>query len=231
MFEPLFKGWIGELKTKATQKLFLDSKQYPRFNNVFIQGKKGTTQIDHIIVSKYGVFVVETKERSGWIFGSKNDSQWTQSFFGNKKVRFQNPLRQNYLHTESLAEFLGIERNKIHSLIVFWGDCEFKTPLPENVVKGAVEEINYIKNKKQILLTDDDVDRVCAQIQTIKNNTPILQGIRHAYSLHNKYDNTSVCPNCGGKLLVRTSNKGKGVGDKFIGCENYPRCRYTKQRK
>jgi restriction system protein len=187
MFEPLLKGWIGELKTKATQRLFLDSKQYPTFNNVFIQGKKGTTQIDHIIVSKYGIFVVETKQRSGWIFGSETDRQWTQVFPTKKKVRFENPLRQNYLHTQSLAECLGIERNKIHSLIVFWGDYEFKTPLPPNVVKGIVEEISYIKNKKQILLTDQDVDRLCAQIQTIKKNTPILQGIRHAYSLHNKY--------------------------------------------
>lgn len=230
MFEPLFKGWIGELKTKATQKLFLDPKQYRTFNSVFIEGKKGTTQIDHIIVSKYGIFVVETKDRSGWIFGSATDSQWTQNIFGNK-VRFQNPLRQNYLHTETLAEFLGIERNKIHSLIVFWGDCEFKTRLPENVVKGIFGETNFIKSKKQVLLTDDDVDRICAQIQTLKGNTPILQGIRHAYSLHNKYANTSICPRCGGKLLVRTSGKGKGVGDKFLGCENYPRCHYTKELK
>ncbi len=69
MFEALFKGWIGELKTRATQKLFLDSKQYHIFNNVFIQGKGRATQIDHIVVSKYGVFVIETKERNGWIFG------------------------------------------------------------------------------------------------------------------------------------------------------------------
>jgi len=187
MFEPLVKGWIGELKTKATQKLLLDSKQYHSFNNVLLQGEKGTTQIDHIIVSKYGVFVVETKERSGWIFGSETDREWTQVFPTKKKVRFQNPLRQNYLHTETLKDCLGIERNKIHSLIVFWGDCELKTQLPPNVVKGIVEEITYIKNKKQILLTDDHVDRLCTQIQTIKNNTPILQGIRHAYSLHKKY--------------------------------------------
>lgn len=230
MFEALFKGWIGELKTKATQKLFLDSKQYHIFNGVFIKGEKGTTQVDHIIVSKYGVFVVETKQRTGWIFGSENDSQWTQKIF-RKTVRFQNPLRQNYLHTESLAECLGIERNKIHSLIVFWGDSEFKTPLPKNVVKGIFEPTNYIKSKKQILLTDDDVNRTCAQIEAIKHNTSILQGIRHAYLLHNKYDNTSICPKCGGKLLVRTSTKGKSPGYQFIGCQNYPQCRYTKQLK
>ena len=230
MFEALFKGWVGELKTKATQKLLLDSKQYHIFNNVLIQRGESTTQIDHVIVSKYGVFVVETKDRSGWIFGSKTDSQWTQNIFG-KKVRFQNPLRQNYLHSKTLAEFLGIEHNKIHSLIVFWGDCEFKTPIPENVVKGIFKSTSYIKSKKQILLTDADVDRICKQIGTIKNSTSILQGFRHAYSVHKRYDNTSICPSCGGKLIIRTSTQGKRIGDKFLGCENYPQCRYIKDLK
>jgi len=230
MFEELLKGWIGELKTKATQKLFLDSKQYHIFNNVFIQGKERETQIDHIIVSKYGVFVVETKDRSGWIFGSETDNQWTQVIF-DKKVHFQNPLRQNYLHTRSLAEFLGIEHNKIYSLIVFWGDCEFKTGVPENVVKGIYKPTSYIKSKKQVLFTDDEVDRICEQIQTIKSNTSILQGLRHTFSLKERYDSVSICPKCGGKLLERTSTKGQRVGDKFLGCENFPRCRYTKELK
>lgn len=228
MLERWFTGWVGELKTKATQKLFLDSKQYHIFSSVHIKGKDRATQIDHIIVSKYGLFVIETKERTGWIFGNATDSQWTQVIFG-KKVRFQNPLRQNYLHTKSLAEFLGVEHNKIHSLIVFWGDCEFKTKIPENVVKGIYKPTSYIKSKTQVLLADDEVNRICAQIKTLKDNTPMLQGIRHAYSLHKRYDNTSICPKCGGKLLVRTSTKGKRVENKFLGCENYPRCRYIKE--
>jgi restriction system protein len=223
MFEALFKGWVGELKTKATQKLFLDSKQYHIFNNVIIPREEGTTQIDHVIVSKYGIFVVETKDRSGWIFGSETDSQWIQDIFG-KKVRFQNPLRQNYLHSKTLAEFLGIEHNKIHSLIVFWGDCEFKTRIPENVVKGVFELTNYIKSKKQILLTDNEVDRICAQVRTTKDNTSILQDVQHAYTLYKRYASTSICPKCGGKLLVRNSTRGR-----FLGCEHYPRCRYTKE--
>lgn len=222
MFEALFKGWVGELKTKATQKLFLDSKQYHIFNNVIIPREEGTTQIDSVIVSKYGIFVVETKNRSGWIFGSEADSQWTQDNFG-KKRRFQNPLQQNYLHSKTLAEFLGVEHNKMHSLIVFWGDCEFKTRMPENVVKGVFEPTNYIKSKKQILLTDNEVDRICTQLRTTKDNTSILQSVQHAYTLHKRYDSTSICPKCGGKLLVRNSSRGK-----FLGCENYPRCRYTR---
>lgn len=62
--EALSKGWAGELKTKFINGLFLD-EQYRRFNNVIIQTDNGSTQIDHVIVSKYGLFAVETKDKKG----------------------------------------------------------------------------------------------------------------------------------------------------------------------
>ena len=71
--------------------------------------------------------------------------------------------------------------------------------------------------------------KICEQIQTIKSNTPKLQGLRHAYALKKRYGSSSICPKCGGKLIERISKKGEGAGDKFLGCENYPRCRYTRE--
>jgi len=227
----LFKGWTGEVQTKLTQKLFLDSKEYHVFNNIIIQEGSGSTQIDHIIVSKYGVFVVETKNMDGWIYGSGNDDRWTQVIF-KKKARFQNPLRQNYRHTKSLSEFLGINHDKMHSLVIFWGKCEFKTQMPENVIcRGYRGDTKYIKSKTNVLLTDDEVNEICNQLQTLKAHTPLLSGWRHVNSLKKRYGNSIVCPKCGGNLLERTVQKGRGAGDKFIGCENYPRCRYTKALK
>jgi hypothetical protein len=81
-------------------------------NNVTIPTPNGTTQIDHVIVSRYGVFVVETKNMDGWVFGDERNSHWTQSIFG-KKYKFQNPLHQNYRHTKALSEFLGIDHGII----------------------------------------------------------------------------------------------------------------------
>jgi hypothetical protein len=227
VFQSLFKGWTGELKTNLTQKLLLDSKQYHIFNNVLIQKGTISTQIDHVIVSRYGLFVVETKNRSGWIFGSVENDNWTQSNFG-KKTSFQNPLRQNYRHTKSLSEFLGIPHNKIHSLVVFWGDCEFKTPMPDNVIHGFFKYQKYIKSKNTILFTDDEVNRICEQLSTIKNQTPFLSGFHHTRSLKKRYASTTICPKCGGNLIERKAYKGIGAGNKFLGCENYPRCKYTK---
>lgn len=228
-FEAFFKGWLGEQGTRLAQKLTLDSKQYHTFYDILIQmgSSSRSTQIDHVIVSKYGVFVVETKNRRGWIFGSKNDKLWTRNFFGNK-VRFQNPLHQNYAHTQSIAEFCQIDHSKIHSIVVFWGDCTFKTQMPENVVKWS-EYPGHIKSKKQVILTDDEVDRICNQLSTLKGHIPILSNLIHAQSIKNQYNNTAICPKCGGKLLERTARIGKRAGQKFVGCENYPRCRYKKE--
>ena len=93
----LIKGWLGEAQGGFAH-LFLDSNTYFRINNATIPTSNGTTQIDHIIVCKFGIFVVEAKNMKGWIFGGERDRQWTQSVFGTK-YQFQNPLHQNYRHT------------------------------------------------------------------------------------------------------------------------------------
>lgn len=115
----LIRGWFGEAQGSFAH-IFLDENIYFRLNNVTIATLNGTTQIDHVVVSRFGIFVVESKNMKGWIFGSEQDRQWTQSIFG-KKYRFQNPLHQNYRHTRALSQFLDVAHDKIHSVVMFWG--------------------------------------------------------------------------------------------------------------
>jgi restriction system protein len=61
----LIKGWVGEVQGTLAKKMFLDADTYVDVNNVTIPTLNGTTQIDHVIVSRYGVFVVETKTIDG----------------------------------------------------------------------------------------------------------------------------------------------------------------------
>jgi restriction system protein len=96
----------------------LDLNTYRRVHNLIVPSIDGTTQIDHVIVSVYGIFVIETKNMEGWIFGSPHQKTWTQSLFG-KKFQFQNPLRQNYRHTRCLAEFLGLDHDLLRSVVFF----------------------------------------------------------------------------------------------------------------
>ena len=64
----MFKGWIGEKKTELKLKFSLNSDVYLQHHNIVVPFLNGTTQIDHVLVSPYGLFIVETKNLSGWIF-------------------------------------------------------------------------------------------------------------------------------------------------------------------
>jgi restriction system protein len=88
----LIKGRLGEKITAFGLWLKLDPRVYRRIHNVILPGRNNTAQIDHVIVSIYGLFVMETKNMDGWIFGSAQQETWTQQFF-KKKFKFQNPLR------------------------------------------------------------------------------------------------------------------------------------------
>jgi hypothetical protein len=152
---PWFKGWIGEGIVNLCARLFLDKKAYHLIRNVTLPTADGTTQIDHIIVSPFGVFVVETKNMKGWIFGSPRQRQWTQKIYRHSQ-KFQNPLHQNYKHVKTLQALLGLSDYQMHSIVVFVGDSTFKTPLPENVTKG-LGYVRYIRSKKELVLSPEQV--------------------------------------------------------------------------
>ncbi|QXZ08581.1 NERD domain-containing protein [Comamonas sp. Y33R10-2] len=132
---PRFKGWRGERAVQNTIRRQLNPLVYVDLHNVTLPTRDGSTQIDHLIFSPYGLFVLETKNYQGWIFGSERQAQWTQQIF-KKRSRFQNPLRQNYKHTKAVQELLGVAPEQVHSVIAFVGECEFKTEMPPNVTRG-----------------------------------------------------------------------------------------------
>jgi len=124
----------------------LDKNVYRRVDNVIVNTPNGTTQIDHVLVSVYGIFIIETKNIKGWIFGEANSDRWIQVIYG-KKRQFQNPLKQNYRHTKCLSEYLKLDHDLFKPIIFFIGDCEFKTDMPSNVLNGGL--IPYIKDFRQ----------------------------------------------------------------------------------
>lgn len=159
---PGVKGWVGETLVHGTSKLLLNKNEYHVFWNVTLPTEDGTTQIDHIIVSKYGIFVVETKNMKGWIYGSEKQPRWTQKF-PRASFQFQNPLRQNYKHLKTLERLLGVD-NVLHSVIVFVGSCKIKSPMPANVTRG-VSFVGYIKSNKTVVMSDEQVLDINSQIK------------------------------------------------------------------
>ena len=219
----LLRGWIGEKKTTFYLWLWLRKKSYHRFHDIILPSKNGTTQIDHLVISVYGLFIVETKNKKGWIFGSEKQPRWTQSIYG-KKYSFQNPLRQTFRQMKILAEYLNMEETKIHSVIYFVGDCKFKTPMPDNVRKWGLAR--YIKKFRKEILSYEEVTQIVSAIQRhISEST--LSSKDHRRSLRNRHSSKTICPKCGSNLIERMARKGPNAGTSFLGCSNYPQCRYS----
>lgn len=130
---PMVKGKIGESRVRRELDRGLPQLGYKVLHDITLPAEVGTTQIDHLVLSSFGLFVIETKTMSGWIFGSEHQATWTQSFH-RKKVSFQNPLRQNYGHVKVLQQLLGLEMQAIFPVVVFAGDAVIKTPMPDNVL-------------------------------------------------------------------------------------------------
>jgi restriction system protein len=219
------KGWFGEVQGTLAKKLFLDADTYIDINNVTIPAANGTTQIDHIIVSRFGIFVIETKNIDGWIYGDEKSPQWTQNLFG-KKFNFQNPLHQNYRHTRALSDFLGIEHEKFFSVVMFWGECQFKTPMPANVMDRGYT--GYIKSKSQVLFSEAEVAEIVTAIKTRMLPKSWKTRREHVQKLDQRFSSTTVCPKCGAALVLRTAKTGKTAGNQFYGCSGFPQCRYVR---
>lgn len=220
------KGLVGEVQGSLAGFLFLDKNLYHAINNVTIPTSNGTTQIDHVIVSRFGIFVVETKNYQGWIFGSAEQSQWTQSLPGGKKFKFQNPLHQNYRHIKSLSEFLGLSEDKFHSVVMFWGESEFKTEMPANVMAKGYS--SYIKSKAESIFKDDEVLQMVEAIQTGKLPRTWATRRTHLESLKDRHESTTQCPKCGSALVERRVKSGENAGAGFFGCSSFPKCRFAK---
>jgi|GEM_PF-563176 len=159
-----FKGWLGERKVRTLLREHLDQSVYREFHNLTLRDEFGdTTQIDHVYVSRFGVFVLETKHLSHWIFGGRHDPRWTQQHF-RSKVSFQNPLRQNYRHSKVLASLLGLPDDVFRSVVVLTGNAEFKTPKPEEV-RTCSDLVGYLRSFDAQVLTAEQVALACLQLQ------------------------------------------------------------------
>lgn len=189
-----FKGVLGEWLVNILIKIFLDKQVYHLIKDVTLETNEGTTQIDHIIVSQFGIFVIETKNMKGWIYGGAGQKTWTQKIFKHT-TKFQNPLHQNYKHIKTLESHLSIDKGSIFSVIIFIGDSTFKTTMPDNV-QYARGGIKYIKSKTTHIFTDDEVEQIITQIESgrlrpgFKTNR---QHIKHVKALVKRKSDSQIC--------------------------------------
>lgn len=241
---PFFKGWFGEAMINIFLPMKLRQKGYYFLKDVTLPTSDGrTTQIDHIIVSRYGVFVMETKNLRGWIFGTADDATWTQKF-RRSSFSMQNPLRQNYKHVKVLQELLQLPDRVFQSVVFLGPDCRFKKEKPPGLLTTGYSK--YIASFTQDLLTEEQVKTVLEKIQQtrlapgLKTHRQHVENVRQIIAEKNKSGpartdivvatssvspSVPACPLCGSVMVARVARRGKSPGEKFWGCSGYPKCR------
>ena len=188
--------------------------------------EKMEKQIDHLLITNYGVYVIETKNYAGRIYGNDKQREWTQVLaYGNTKNKLYNPVMQNGTHIYRLKEICESEL-KLYSVVVF---------VRANINYVDSEYVYTLRELKHIVEVDDEpVESSVTEsyyktildykLNPVKTNKEHVQEIRQM----KKDIENNICPRCGGKLILRTSSK---TGKQFYGCENYPKCTFIKKIK
>ncbi len=213
------KGKIGETKLKAYLAT-LNKDKYKILSDILLINDDTSSQIDFLILSVYGVFIVESKNYSGIITGSDYDKQWTQRL-GKNTFHFMNPLHQVYSQSETLKKILDKPNFEIIPVIVFSINADLKVKTNQKVTY-LIQAKQYIKSFEKEIYTQAEIERFEDIINSSKSNNKedFEKHIKTAKQKRESKENT--CPKCGGLLVQR---QGK-YGD-FLGCSNYPKCRYT----
>ena len=122
---PTVKGSIGEWQVKRRLK-GLNEEEYIVLHDLLLPYEEGTTQIDHVVISTVGIFVIETKNYKGWIFGKERQKYWKQVIY-KKKYNFLNPVMQNFAHLTAIQSLLKeTYQGPYYSLIVFSNEATLK---------------------------------------------------------------------------------------------------------
>ncbi len=212
MFAPLIKGKVGEGVVNLAAKLRLDPNIYHLLKDVTVPTKTGTTQIDHVIVSKFGLFVIETKNYKGWIYANAKDAKWTQVNF-KQKHRFQNPLRQNYAHICALSELLDLLKEKIHGVVCFMGDAKFKTEIPDGVfIQGRY--VTHIQSFKNPIFSAEEVAALIQRIESGRLERGFKTNRAHVQQLNSRRSVVRDLKSEGQRAEIRSQRSGKNVPSK-----------------
>lgn len=208
----------------------LDRTKYMVLNDLLIpnaKSKSSTSQIDHVVVSQYGLFVIETKNYSGQIRGKETDAQWTQVNY-RRKDRLSNPLRQNYGHVQAIKELLGESLSgKIVSIVAFTGNAELMVEVKMGTHLIYTKHlVKTIQQYDQVVLSAEQEKQIIEKLRTAhiadrEQRKTHTKNIKSALASDREAVKNGICPKCGGKIVQRNGKYGP-----FKSCSNFPKCRY-----
>ena len=207
----------------AAMLTHLPSDEYIILNDISIKDELGVHQIDHIVISRYGIFVIETKEYHGVIKGDRFDKQWVQFTFNDKNY-VVNPINQNYGHIKALSKCLNMPINKFINIICLTSAYDVEV-INEGELTRSFNLLDKIRWYKDVLINDNVFD-IKNKLLVANCSVTVQDKYGHEQYVRNKsLENKFKCPKCGGLLIKRNGPYGE-----FLGCSNYPKCKYIKKQ-
>lgn len=235
--------WIGSRGEKLTERelklINLFGRKGKTLRNLYVPKEDGkTSEIDVIYITQKGIFVFESKNYSGWIFGDEDGLYWTVSLPNGQKNRFYNPIKQNRTHLKWLGQFLGGEV-PLFSIVVFSERCELKkinvTSPDIKVIKRdrTYATVRKIWETVDDVLSDDQIEALYSKLKTLTNADEAVK-LAHIKDIEDmktvRESEAKLCPRCGKPLVLRTAKKGDHAGEQFYGCSGFPGCRYMEKQ-
>ena len=225
------KGPLGEYLIKYALDNNLATTGYPTYTNLIVPGTDASAniaEIDVLLLTAKGIFVFESKNYAGWIFGSANQRQWTATLSKTKRERFYNPVLQNRTHVRALAAYLGIPERAFRSYIVFSARCVFKE-VPDDTAEycicqrpGHKSRLNADLRAREAIFTAERLGSLRARLDLLAAASSEDAREEHVEQVQAAL---RTCPVCGNPLVERHR---KSDGGTFIGCSGYPKCRYSR---
>lgn len=236
---PEHKGKVGEARVHNILTRLPD--EYVMLDDVVLKTDRGTTQIDHVVVSKYGLFAIETKNYRGEIYGDDNRNEWTQiiatdvtyrkkwykTYTYITKNHFYNPVKQAIGHAIEIKKSLtNWPHLKVVPIVVFAGEAVLNNVVSSHHVVYGENLLSIIRNYDSICLSDSDVNEIVNQlvhknVRAFVDDRTHIRNIKQAQRDMQHKVRSGICPRCGGSLVKRSGPYGS-----FYGCSNYPSCRY-----
>lgn len=243
-------GQLGEFYTYKYLHSLAGYKRY--LFNLYIPKSNGeTTELDVVLLHESGIYVFESKNYSGWIFGTESQQYWTQTLptgrGKSQKNKFYNPILQNKGHLKWLQTFLADQTLPFYSYIVFSDRCTLKNITVTSEKHCVVNRYDLFSAVQQniervgVQLSSERIDELFEKLYPFTQINEAEKMMHIANIQQRTQDKVSenivafmatsnakktLCPRCGGQLVMRVAAKGTHQGKKFWGCSNYPKCRY-----
>jgi hypothetical protein len=216
---------IGEHGENLVAQFLSNDQNSIVFNDIILvdSNTKKSSQIDHVVIRPNGVFVIETKNLAGKVYGNDSQLEWTQVLaFGGTKNRFYNPVKQNTTHIYFLAK--ALKQHNIYIPIVIFLRAELYIQTAALVCNGQNSLYQALNSYTGINLTAEQMQNIATQLAEFKANPQVTkeEHVRNIFKTQYEIAN-NICPRCGKPLVMRN-----GKGGQFYGCSGYPNCRFTK---